>query len=257
IALNNEFLTISREINDKWSEALSLRELGLVASHMGDYGRAVTLFTECLPLFQELGNKYGLAACLTGWAGLTMSQTPRQPLRAAKLLGAAEAILETIDNPLRPHHRIEYEAIVAAARAQLDEAAFNTAWAEGRALTMEGAIEYALEPVEEITEVKLPPATGMENRTIPAFLPSQREAEKHKYGGLTAREREVAAQIAQGKSNQAIAAELFVGLKTVEAHVTRILSKLGFTSRAQIAAWAVAKGLAEAPTDLDTLAREG
>jgi non-specific serine/threonine protein kinase len=80
--------------------------------------------------------------------------------------------------------------------------------------------------------------------------------DKQKYGGLTAREREVAAQIAQGKSNQAIAAELFVGLKTVEAHVTRILTKLGFTSRAQIAGWAVAKGLAEAPRDLDTLGRE-
>jgi DNA-binding NarL/FixJ family response regulator len=74
---------------------------------------------------------------------------------------------------------------------------------------------------------------------------------------LTTREREVAAQIAQGKSNQAIAAELFVGLKTVEARVTRILAKLGFTSRAQIAGRAVGKGLATAPSDLDTLAREG
>jgi DNA-binding NarL/FixJ family response regulator len=70
---------------------------------------------------------------------------------------------------------------------------------------------------------------------------------------LTTREREVAAQIAQGKSNQAIAAELFLSLKTVEAHVTRILSKLGFASRAQIAAWAVSKGLAQAPQDLNTL----
>jgi DNA-binding NarL/FixJ family response regulator len=50
-----------------------------------------------------------------------------------------------------------------------------------------------------------------------------------------------------------IAADLFLSLKTVEAHVTRILTKLGFTSRAQIAAWAVAKGLAEAPQDLDAL----
>jgi DNA-binding NarL/FixJ family response regulator len=105
--------------------------------------------------------------------------------------------------------------------------------------------------VEETTEMTPPPST------IPAVIPSQREAEKQKYGGLTAREREVSARIAQGKSNQAIAAELFVGLKTVEAHVTRILSKLGFTSRAQIAGWAVAKGLAEAPRDLDTLGREG
>ena len=97
----------------------------------------------------------------------------------------------------------------------------------------------------------------METNVIPSSIPSQREAEKQKYGGLTSREREVAAQIAQGKSNQAIASELFVGLKTVEAHVTRILSKLGFTSRAQIAGWAVAKSLAEAPRDLDTLGREG
>ncbi len=74
--------------------------------------------------------------------------------------------------------------------------------------------------------------------------PSPARAEKEKYGGLTAREREVAALIAQGKSNREIAAELVVGLRTVEAHITRILDKLGFSSRAQIAVWAVGKGLA-------------
>jgi DNA-binding NarL/FixJ family response regulator len=74
------------------------------------------------------------------------------------------------------------------------------------------------------------------------------------FGGLTTREREVAAVVAQGLSNQEIAHELVVSVKTVEAHVTRILSKLGFSSRAQIAAWAVDKGLAAAPQDLDTLA---
>jgi non-specific serine/threonine protein kinase len=66
----------------------------------------------------------------------------------------------------------------------------------------------------------------------------------------------VAALIAQGKSNRAIAAALTVGIKTVEAHTTRILTKLGFSSRAQIAAWAVAKGLAPAPTDLMASLRE-
>jgi DNA-binding CsgD family transcriptional regulator len=81
-------------------------------------------------------------------------------------------------------------------------------------------------------------------------LLSERGAAKHKYGRLTARECEVAGKIARGKSNKEIAAELFVGRKTVEAHVTHILHKLSFTSRAQIAAWAVAKGLTEAPADL-------
>ena len=65
----------------------------------------------------------------------------------------------------------------------------------------------------------------------------------HHVGGLTAREREVAVLIAHGNSNRAIAAALVVELKTVEAHVTRILNKLGFDNRVQIATWAVNRGL--------------
>jgi DNA-binding NarL/FixJ family response regulator len=63
------------------------------------------------------------------------------------------------------------------------------------------------------------------------------------YGGLTRREREVAVLIAQGKSNRAIAELLVLGERTVDGHVSNILGKLGFTSRAQIAAWVVEKGL--------------
>ena len=61
---------------------------------------------------------------------------------------------------------------------------------------------------------------------------------------LTAREREVAILVAQGASNRAIAAELVISERTTESHVTNILGKLGFSSRAQIAAWAVDIGLA-------------
>ncbi len=79
---------------------------------------------------------------------------------------------------------------------------------------------------------------------IPALPPpSSLRAAKKEFGGLTARERQVAALIAQGKSNREIAAALVVGERTVETHVENILSKLGFDSRTQIAAWAVEKGL--------------
>ncbi len=64
-----------------------------------------------------------------------------------------------------------------------------------------------------------------------------------KYGGLSAREREVAALMAQGRSNREIAAHLVVSERTAEVHVSNILGKLGFTTRAQIAAWAIEKGL--------------
>jgi DNA-binding CsgD family transcriptional regulator len=80
--------------------------------------------------------------------------------------------------------------------------------------------------------------------TLPsAPAPSPRSAAKQAYGGLTQREREVVVHIAQGRSNRAIAEKLVVSERTVETHVENIMSKLGFASRTQIAAWAVEKGL--------------
>lgn len=68
--------------------------------------------------------------------------------------------------------------------------------------------------------------------------------EKEKFGGLTAREREVAALIVQGKSNREIAETLSVAIRTAETYVSRILNKLGYDSRVQIATWALEQGLA-------------
>ncbi len=80
--------------------------------------------------------------------------------------------------------------------------------------------------------------------TLPREKPvSVSRIAKEAFGGLTEREREVVALIAQGKSNREIADELVVSYRTVETHVGTILSKLGFTSRAQIAVWAVEIGL--------------
>ena len=77
--------------------------------------------------------------------------------------------------------------------------------------------------------------------TAPTHTP--RQAAKKEFGGLTAREREIAALIAQGKSNREMAEELVISETTAERHVANILSKLGFNSRTQIAVWAVGKGL--------------
>ena len=69
---------------------------------------------------------------------------------------------------------------------------------------------------------------------------------KTKFQGLSKRERETAALVAQGKSNREIAQVMTIGEKTVETYVTRILDKLGFGSRVQIATWAVEKGVISA-----------
>jgi DNA-binding CsgD family transcriptional regulator len=70
------------------------------------------------------------------------------------------------------------------------------------------------------------------------------KATKQAYGGLSAREREVAELIALGKSNREIADMLVLSERTIESHVSSILFKLDYSSRTQVATWAVEKGLA-------------
>ncbi|HYB00021.1 MAG TPA: AAA family ATPase [Ktedonobacteraceae bacterium] len=72
---------------------------------------------------------------------------------------------------------------------------------------------------------------------------SQAKAAKKAYGGLSAREREVAVFITEGKSNREIADTLVLSERTIESHVSNILLKLDFTSRTQIATWVIEKGL--------------
>ena len=110
----------------------------------------------------------------------------------------------------------------------LGEAAFEAAFAEGQAMTPEQAIEYALSKGEE----REPPTTLVpptpERQQPPADQPAQR---------LTPRELEVALGVGRGLTNRKIASELSISKRTVENHVGKILKKLGFSSRARIAAW--------------------
>lgn len=87
---------------------------------------------------------------------------------------------------------------------------------------------------------------------LPERAHSPRRMEAERYGGLTAREREVARLVARGMSNRNIAGSLVLSERTVETHVTNILLKLSFTSRAQIAAWAAERGLAASDPATDT-----
>jgi predicted ATPase/DNA-binding CsgD family transcriptional regulator len=96
----------------------------------------------------------------------------------------------------------------------------------------------ALEIFEQLGAL---PAAEMARQRLHAIPERQRTREL--FGGLTTRERAVATLIAQGKSNREIAATMTVRVKTVETYVTRILNKLDFDSRVQIATWTVERGL--------------
>jgi hypothetical protein len=96
----------------------------------------------------EVGDLQCLAECLTGLAGVLVAE--QRPLDAAWLFGAAESLLSAIGASLEPADRAERERHLAAARsAGLDEADFAAAWAEGRAMTPDQAVEFALERVAD------------------------------------------------------------------------------------------------------------
>jgi predicted ATPase/class 3 adenylate cyclase len=142
VALGEEGLAMCRELEDKWGIAVSLGILGHVARHQGDYSRATRLVKESLALSRELGFKLGIALCLEELAGSTGAQG--QPERAAHLYGAAEALRQVIGSPILPSERADYDRSVAAVRAGLGEEAFAKAWAEGRRMSTEEAIQLAM-----------------------------------------------------------------------------------------------------------------
>ena len=107
----------------------------------GEYERAKSLLVESLTIRVATGVNWGIDECLEGLAGVAGAEG--QPLRSARLFGAADRIRKTMGAPLPPAERPTYERHQAIARAQIDEAAFEAAWAEGREMTMEQAIEYA------------------------------------------------------------------------------------------------------------------
>jgi predicted ATPase/DNA-binding winged helix-turn-helix (wHTH) protein len=142
-ALLQEGLAIRRELGDRFGIAMSLNNLGLVALNQSDYTTARALLGESLANRQELGDQFGIPASLEGLAAVVASQ--RDSLRAARIWGATERLRAEIGAPLPPCEQSGYDRYVAAARAASeDEAAFHSAWEEGRGLTLDQAIDLAL-----------------------------------------------------------------------------------------------------------------
>lgn len=141
--IQEESLALFREVEDKRGIAYSLHNLGNVVCAQEDYTTARSFLKESLALFRELGQQQGIAGSLEAFAALASVQ--KQAQRATRLWGAAEALREEIGTPLPPSQRVKYEGLVSETRADMNENAFAAAWAEGRAMTMEQAIEYAME----------------------------------------------------------------------------------------------------------------
>ncbi|MCD6057480.1 MAG: hypothetical protein K0Q89_1010 [Thermomicrobiales bacterium] len=218
-AYHEQALVIWRRLDHLWGVPAALRDLADEALCRGDATAALPLYRESLERWLLLGEKLHVAGSLLGPA--TVALESGQAERAARLLGASAALHEVIGAMPPADLPGDLGNGPERARDVLGEAAFETAWAAGRAFSIEEAIADAL--------------------AVTAFAPSSPVAPTATEGdhGLTRREREVLRLLIDGRSNREIADALSISPRTVGKHVEGILAKLGVESRTAAVGYAL------------------
>jgi predicted ATPase/DNA-binding NarL/FixJ family response regulator len=229
--LIEEAVELARERRRGFMGLLSrpLDNLGWAALLGGELGRARAQFGENLTLSKKRGDRGTLLMSLEGLACVAGAEG--YALRAARLFGAAEALMEVIDYRLVPQERAVLEPYRASVRSRLGEAAWEEAVAEGGALGLDQAIGYALskeKPSKRLTPTRSQPPVS--------------STPKHP-GGLSPREVEVLGLVAEGLTNAQVAQRLFLSPRTVQRHLNSIYHKLGVSSRTAATRFALEHGL--------------
>jgi tetratricopeptide (TPR) repeat protein len=135
-------LKIFRRLQNKYFQTALTSELGHIARHSGDIGHAKKIYDQTLREWKNLGNRAAIAHQLECFAFLAIID--EEPQRAIRLFGAAEALRERSQATMTEPERIEFGNAVAQLRSLLTESEFNALWAEGSSMTMEQAIQLAL-----------------------------------------------------------------------------------------------------------------
>jgi non-specific serine/threonine protein kinase len=211
----DDVLARAREQRMNWLLPPILLGLGLAATDLGDFSRAVALFHESLSLAVATAHPGSVIDGIEGLARL--AAVSGQEEQATRLFGAAEALREKLVWPLSPTEIAYAEPIMQALRKALGEEAVAAAWEQGRSLSQEEALMAAL-------AIRTEPASGAT-------------------GGLTPREREVLRLVVEGLSDKEIGAALGISAQTVAKHVGNVLHKLDVPSRTAAATLATRRGL--------------
>ncbi len=251
-----EAVGLFRELSDDWGVAICLNNIASASLARGDNERAKTQFEECLALSRASQNAWlaggavlGLADALSetgesveahrywtegveiaarlrspwdaafGLCGLARSAALSDPVRTVTLAGAAANLLAGMGGSMDEWSQSRLDSALELARAKLASQAVQEAWARGEQMGFQRAIAYALS--------EAPPKGTQIARGSP----------------LSRREAQVAELVAEGLTNRAIAGRLFISERTAEGHVARVMEKLAFQTRSQIAAWiGISKG---------------
>ncbi|MGW6658381.1 ATP-binding protein [Rhodococcus sp. NPDC055024] len=209
----DECIEITEPLREVTYQAHALGFIGLIAWLRGDFERASEYLTRSLRTDKSSMNA---AWCIEPLAWTATAQ--RDWKLAAILLGAAAMYWQKIGQPLTGFPRLSRfrENAMEVVRKALGESTFDKNYLRGTVMTEGEAVAYALD----------------EHRAA-------EPASSTDVIRLTRREQQVAELVAQGFTNRAIAESLVISVRTAQGHVEHVLTKLGFTSRAQIAAWVV------------------
>jgi predicted ATPase/DNA-binding CsgD family transcriptional regulator len=198
------------------STAYALWSMGIV--QWRDHGRfeeATRSFRDAIRCWQPLNDRTGIGFCVQALSWCAGSAAPDES--AARLMGASRSVWRSSGahvDETTPYSRFD-DLTEERIRSAIGAAAFDSAFAQGAAYSLEQAVALALGEEGERDEAGTPGPAG----------------------GLTPREHEIAVLIGEGLSNREIADRLVISRRTAETHVEHILGKLGFSSRAQVARW--------------------
>ena len=181
----------------------------------GNRSRTIELLESSLQLCRQVKDRLMAPTCFEALAWIAASEN--DPRRAVILMAAGEELVREVGSVtiMFPALFVHHEESDRACHQALGQREFDAAHRKGRSLGFDAAIAYALRE-------ELPEAPPGHTSTTP-----------------TRREQEVAELIAEGMTNKEIASRLVISPRTAQGHVEHLLTKLGFTSRAQIAAWVV------------------
>ena len=224
-AVLEEALDRWRHLGNRWGTGVVLGKLGDVAHARGDEARAAKLYGEGLEYWQSLG-ELGAVEFLTGLARLAAKE---QPEAAVRLFATAREIQRRAGLTPAPSLQAKNERALDTARGALGEERFAEAWSEGGDLPLERAVSEARTVAD---------GAGRPAPSDPGFTPSA-EA-----GGLTPRELEVLALVAQGMTNAQVAGRLYLSPRTVNRHLNSVYRKLGVGSRTAAVRFALEHDLA-------------
>jgi len=214
MAYAEECIALGEEAGEQWCTAMARWAQALVVWRQGRSTRVRSYAREVLRLKEPFGDRLGMAMSMevVAWTACMDGRYDE----AARLFGAVQSALSSVGGALFRPLRAEHDRCTELTRAAMGAAEFDRSLALGAGLTFEDAVALALGP----------------GRATRRSAPSARGAAR-----LTRREEEVARLVAAGLTDREIAQRLFMAQRTAEGHVQRALSKLGFTSRQQLAGW--------------------